>query len=81
MGTDIIHNADMRIAIAMKSCKLDETCDNLIRATMSKLNLSAWAYHWILKLARTISEQAGSEHLQTSRRAKLLQYRPKGMMG
>ncbi len=52
----------MRVAEVRKFCpcqnrdyrKLDETGDNLIRAAMSQLNLSARAYHRILKLARTL---------------------------
>ena len=79
-GTDIICNADMRIAEVRKFCKLDESGDSLIRAAMSQLNLSARAYHRILKLARTIADLAGSESIQTTHLAEALQYRPKGMM-
>jgi len=32
---------------------------------MSQMNLSARAYHRILKLARTISDLAGSDQIQT----------------
>jgi len=35
-----------------------------MRAAMSRLNLSAGAYHRILKLARTIADLAGSEEIQ-----------------
>ena len=80
-GTDIVCNADMRIAEVRKFCKLDETGESLIRAAMSQLNLSARAYHRILKLARTIADLAGSENIQTPHLAEALQYRPKGMMG
>jgi len=34
-----------------------------MRAAMSQLNLSARAYHRILKFARTIAELAGSEDI------------------
>jgi magnesium chelatase family protein len=79
-GTDIVCNSDMRIAEVRKFCKLDETGDSLIRAAMSQLNLSARAYHRILKLARTIADLAGSENIQPAHLAEALQYRPKGMM-
>jgi magnesium chelatase family protein len=77
-GTNIICNADMRVAEVRKFCKLDETGDSLVRAAMSQLNLSARAYHRILKLARTIADLVGSEQIQTSHLAEALQYRPKG---
>ena len=79
-GTDIVCNADMRLAEVRKFCKLDDTGDSLIRAAMSQLNLSARAYHRILKLARTIADLAGSENIQTPHLAEALQYRPKEML-
>ena len=77
----IVCNADMRVAEIRKFCKLDETGDSLIRAAMSQMNLSARAYHRILKLARTIADLAGSENIQPPHLAEALQYRPKVMLG
>ena len=48
---------------------------------MTQLNLSAHAYHCILKLARTIADLAGSEEIQSAHLAEALQYYPKIMMG
>ena len=80
-GMNIICNADMRVTEIRKFCKLDETGESLIRAAMSQMNLSARAYHSILKLARTIADLAGSETIQTPHLAEALQYRPKVMLG
>ena len=74
-------NADMRIAEVRKFCKLDETSESLMRAAMNQMNLSARAYHRILKLARTIADLGGSETIQQAHLAEALQYRPKIMMG
>lgn len=73
-------NADMRIAEVRKFCKLDETSESLMRSAMSQMNLSARAYHRILKLARTIADLAGSEAIQQAHLAEALQYRPKILM-
>ena len=48
---------------------------------MSQMQLSARAYHRILKLARTIGDLAGSEEIQSVHLAEALQYWPKLMIG
>jgi len=45
------------------------------------MNLSARAYHRILKLVGTIADLAGSEEIQSTHFAKAVQYRPKLMVG
>ena len=67
----------MRIAEIRKFCKLDEPGQSLMRSAMSQMNLSARAYHRLLKLARTIADLAGSENIQAAHLAEALQYRPK----
>ncbi|MEW5938625.1 MAG: ATP-binding protein [Chloroflexota bacterium] len=74
-------NADMRIAEVRKFCKLDETSESLLRAAMNQMNLSARAYHRLLKLPRAIADLAGSETIQQAHLAEALQYRPKLMIG
>lgn len=79
--SDIICNADMRVGEIRQFCKLQDEGQSLMRAAMSQMNLSARAYHRILKLARTIADLAGSEDIQSVHLAEALQYRPKLMQG
>jgi magnesium chelatase family protein len=76
-STDIVCNADMRVGEIRQFCKLQDEGQSLMRAAMTQLNLSARAYHRILKLARTIADLAGSEEIQSAHLAEALQYRPK----
>jgi magnesium chelatase family protein len=76
----VVCNADMRVGEIRQFCKLPEDGQSLMRAAMSQLNLSARAYHRILKLARTIADLAGSEEIQSVHLAEALQYRPKLML-
>lgn len=78
---DIVCNADMRVGEVRQFCQLQAEGQSLMRAAMSQLQLSARAYHRILKLSRTIADLADSEEIQSAHLAEVLQYRPKIMMG
>jgi len=76
-NTSLTSNADMHPAQVRQYCSLDESCRGLMRTAMNQLQLSARAYHRILKLARTIADLAGSPHISTIHLAEALQYRPR----
>ena len=79
-NSDIICNSDMRVGEIRQYCNLQAEGQSLMRAAMSQMNLSARAYHRILKLARTIADLANSEEIQSPHLAEALQYRPKLML-
>jgi magnesium chelatase family protein len=73
-------NTDMGPGEIRKFCQLDKDSEKLIRAAMRQMQLSARAYHRILKLSRTIADLAGNETIVTNHLAEALQYRPKLML-
>ncbi|MCX8062799.1 MAG: YifB family Mg chelatase-like AAA ATPase [Anaerolineales bacterium] len=70
-------NAEMSTAQVRQTCALDESGKTLMRTATTRLQLSARAYHRVLKVARTIADLEGSETIQVHHLAEALQYRPK----
>ncbi len=56
-------------------CKPDEAGENLLKQAISRLSLSARAYHRILKLARTIADLAGKDNITSAHIGEAIQYR------
>ena len=54
-----------------------QDAQELLQGSMNQLNLSAWAFHRVLKLSRTIADLAGSESIEVQHLAEALQYRPR----
>lgn len=56
-------------------CKLTVEDENLLRLAIEKLDLSARAYHRVLKISRTIADLDDSEDIQTGHIMEALSYR------
>ncbi|PCI60107.1 MAG: ATP-dependent protease [Methylophilaceae bacterium] len=56
-------------------CQPDEAGLALLKTAITRLNLSARAYHRILKVARTIADIAGETDVKSSHIAEAVQYR------
>ncbi len=56
-------------------CPLDTAGETLVRNAITRLNLSARAYHRILKLSLTLADLAGAERIESNHLAEAIQYR------
>ena len=77
---NIVVNGDMGPAEVQRYCQLKETGKSLMQAAVRQMDLSARAYHRVLKLARTIADLTGDEEIATQHLAEALQYRPRAMV-
>ena len=68
-------NAQISSKMLKEICVIDTPSQNLLKAAMEKLNLSARAYDRILKVSRTIADLAGNENIKPEHLAEAIQYR------
>lgn len=72
---NIHYNAQMSTKQISLYCKLDEASKILLKNAMERLNLSARAYDRILKVARTIADLDGAQHIVGDHISEAIQYR------
>lgn len=68
-------NALLSVSEIDALCMPDEKGAALLQQAITRLNLSARAYHRVLKVARTIADLAGCENILTAHIAEAVQYR------
>ena len=79
-GTRLTCNAEMTPTEVREFCQVEESAQSLLKAAMKQLNLSARAFHRILKLARTIADQENSDIIKAPHLAEAIQYRPRTLL-
>ena len=78
-GTTLACNADMGPAQVKNVCILEDGARGLLQQATQQLQLSARAFHRILKLSRTIADLSASEGIEVTHVAEAVQYRPRGL--
>lgn len=73
-------NADLGPGEIDKFCRVESTAEQLLRASLQRMGLSARAYHRVLKLSRTIADLAGAETIGIEHVAEALQYRSRTLL-
>jgi magnesium chelatase family protein len=68
-------NARMAARDVRRHCSLSAPVEELLRGAVTRLGLSARAYHRVLKIARTIADLGGSEALASNHVSEAIQYR------
>jgi len=71
----VYSNAQMGPQLIRKFCPVSSQSDEILRAAIDRLGLSARAYHRVLKVARTIADLEGKESIQPSHITEAVQYR------
>src|SRR3989442_96509 len=71
----IYANAHMTARDIRTFCRVSEGADALLRTAITRLALSARAYHRILKIARTIADLSGAAELEPKHVSEAIQYR------
>ncbi|HEV2083864.1 MAG TPA: YifB family Mg chelatase-like AAA ATPase [Gemmatimonadales bacterium] len=68
-------NAHMSTRDLRRHCRLSQPVEAMLRQAVTRLGLSARAYHRVLKIARTIADLAGAAELGTAHVSEAIQYR------
>jgi magnesium chelatase family protein len=68
-------NAQMTNRLLMEHCKLDPESTSLLRHAIDRLGLSARSHNRVLKLARSIADLDGAEHLTAAHVGEAIHFR------
>lgn len=74
-GTDVTCNAQMPPAMIADACALDAAGDALMKSAFERMGLTARSHDRVLRVARTIADLEGAEHIEAPHLAEAIQYR------
>ena len=74
-GTDVSCNAYMTPAMIGQYCALDAAGEKLMQGAFDRLGLTGRSHDRILRMARTIADLEGAEHIEAQHLAEAIQYR------
>ncbi len=77
-GGNVITNAEMGERETREYCKLDATCEGVLKEAFNRLHLSARARSRIVKVARTIADLEGSDEITAQHLYEAISYRTYG---
>lgn len=70
-------NSDMGVTEISRFCILTNEARQLLELSVRRMQLSARAYHRVLKLSRTIADLGSADQIEVQHAAEAIQYRPK----
>jgi magnesium chelatase family protein len=70
-------NSDMGVSDIQEHCAMKADAQQLLQVSTKRLQLSARAYHRIIKLSRTIADLDNKDDIELSHVAEAVQYRPR----
>jgi magnesium chelatase family protein len=74
-NTNVRFNAKMSASMVKQYCKLNREGDILLKQVFESIQMSARAYHKILKIARTIADLANAREIELEHIAEAVSYR------
>lgn len=75
-GCGFRFNGELPAEAVAKYCRVDEEGGKLMQSVFTRKRLTARTYHRILKVARTIADLEGEEHILTRHLSEAVCYRP-----
>ena len=79
-GTEVSCNAYMTPTMIGRYCQLDDAGERLMQGAFDRLGLTGRSHDRILRMARTIADLEGSEHIEASHLAEAIQFRSSSIL-